>query len=332
MNHINIIKVTIITHMRKLLSVSMAAAAFFAASQAQAAEPIVLAGELTAQLDMNMGMLDEPDLLEPETYPVTAAYDEDSGELTFSSFADIDSPITFRLNLATGEAVAEAGQVAYEEEGWVYYYADVATMSDVVYADVMNYGDRTLVSVRPWGTFLKLYYFFSFAYFNTEIVLDGHIPGLQPEAVVPEIEIAAVDYTLDQTMGTYMVFDVEVTSSGLPEDAEIRVYYNDPYFDAAVLQEAVNMGGGSYSFGIAVPEEGMNVAATVNIWAVSGNVSSETYSVTFVPGDANAVGSIGAEEGAVRYYDLGGAEVRNPAAGSVLIRVEGGKASKVMVK
>lgn len=160
-------------------------------------ETITGSGNMTYQVDMWQGTMDEPELTEPETHAVTATYTEANKTLVINNFQSGESPISFVItDFETGAAEA-ADQVAYEEDEFTYYYSDVATQETVVYATVENYGeDMTIIHVEPWGEGCYIAgwgFFFSGAFYNTEILLNMVIPGLVPEDTtgVTNIEEAA---------------------------------------------------------------------------------------------------------------------------------------------
>lgn len=160
-------------------------------------ETITGSGNMTYQVDMWQGTMDEPELTEPETHAVTATYTEANKTLVINDFQSGESPISFVItDFETGAAEA-ADQVAYEDDDFTYYYSDVATQEAVVYATVENYGeDMTIIHVEPWGEgcYIPGYgFYFNSAFYNTEILLDMVIPGLVPEDTtgVTNIEEAA---------------------------------------------------------------------------------------------------------------------------------------------
>ena len=146
---------------------------------------IMMSAFMTAQLDMNQGMTSPPDLNEPEEFELTAIYYPSTNILKFNSFANSDEPLEFDVDLETGNAEAP-GQIALVDDGFTYYYADIATKEDIVTGTLENTEDNTTtMTVAPWGELLLAYQFFNSAYYNTVIVLDGRIPGLLGEENLP---------------------------------------------------------------------------------------------------------------------------------------------------
>lgn len=239
-----------------------------------ASEGVEGEGTMITQLDMNMGMLEEPELLDPETYQVHGAFAD--GKLTITNFGDYDK-IVFTIDLATGEAVA-ANQVAYVDEDFEYFFSDVQKKETTVYGTIKNFGDsKSQLVIEPWGEgmdFPDFGFFFNAAYYNTEITFDFAIPGLEVTAEEPVITIGEVTYNAypDATVN----FVVPVTATGLAEDAVITVYYKGPNNDDFVAVEANHE---QYDFTIG----GLAYATdyTITIYAASGNVKSEEVVVSF---------------------------------------------------
>ena len=61
------------------------------------------------------------------------------------------------------------------------------------------------------------------------------------------------------------------------------------------------------------------------------SVHSIMLSVTVDKGEPDAVETVGADDAEVRYFNLQGAEIANPAAG-IYVKVANGKSTKVIVK
>lgn len=109
-------------------------------------------------------------------------------------------------------------------------------------------------------------------------------------------------------------------------------------------EEDANVTGEDGSVSITLPAT-IDYLASVKVTASYGeeqtatrivklNGASNTYSFElddFIVGDdLTGIADIETESGAVRYYNLQGAEVKNPQEGSVVIKVEAGKAIKVV--
>ena len=283
-------------------------------------------GNMTTQLDMNMGLLDEPELLDPETYEVEASYQ--NGVLTITNFVELN-PISFTINLETGDAVA-ANQVSSTEDGDDYYFCDVASKETTIYGHIVNMGEnKSRLTVDPWGEGMDFPSFGMFlvnAYFNTEVVLNFAIPELEATIVEPVIEIDQVLYDINEEDFT-VTFEVTLNTQGLPEDADITLYYqgpNDDDFKAA--EPAVD---GVYT--IIIGGLMNNTTNTMLLYAKSGTVVSETEEVTF-SFVVSGINDVDADGENVRYYNLQGVEVKNPAPGMPYIKVNGKSATKIMVK
>lgn len=303
------------------------------------AAPIEGTGELTYQLDMNMGMEDQPDLLDPETIAVEASYEE--GVLTLLEMPDDFNPISFVINLATGEAIA-ANQVAYTEEdddpdyNFTYYYSDVESQEAIVIGNICNNGaNSSVLTINPFGTgfYFEAWdmFFFLTAYYNTEVVLDFAIPGLEAEGDLPVLKIESIeDEQVNSDAGAYISFTVEVTAENVPEEDldEVEVYYTHPMFPGEVY-EAERLDDGNYSFIISSVE--FNKEYTISVYAKYGNVVSETMEYTFTL-QSSGINSIESGNEASRYYNLNGVEVKNPQQGVPYIKVNGNKAEKVIIR
>ncbi|MCH5347557.1 MAG: hypothetical protein J1E63_10620, partial [Muribaculaceae bacterium] len=248
-------------------------------------------GEMTSQLDMNQGMLEEPELLDPETIEVAATYAD--GKLTITPFGDGNNAITFDVDLTTGALTAK-DQIANEDDGLTYYFSDVATQTTTVNGKVVNYGDdKSFVTVDAWGEgneFEGFGFFFNTAYYNTEITLDFAIPGLEATATQPTITIGDVVVNAypatEESIGAMVNFQVPVTTEGLAEDAVVTVYYQGPLDDDF---KAVEENHGQYSFDLGGLQ--FDTEYTVKIYAASGNVKSDVKEVdfkTFTPATASA--------------------------------------------
>lgn len=151
-------------------------------------------GNMTTQVDMNMGWTDEPDLAEAESYQVTATFDNATNELKFESFGPCDEPITFVVDPATGDAVA-TDQVAYVDDYYespsdyvYYYYSDFAKRDKKTYAKVVVADGKTTITVDPWGEYSDKYDFFNSVFYNTVITLDFDIYADGDETDKPEVK------------------------------------------------------------------------------------------------------------------------------------------------
>ncbi|MCH5176936.1 MAG: hypothetical protein J1F25_02855, partial [Prevotellaceae bacterium] len=155
---------------------------------ADEAEEGDITGNMTAQVDMNQGMGDEPDLVEDaDTFEVTATYDADTKKLTIYNFAE-SKPITFTVDVEAATATGDADQVAYVEdygEGYFvsYYYYNIEQQNTAVTAKIYSTDDnKTVLYVDPWGEgadFGPDFGWFNIvAYYNTVVTLDFAIEGL----------------------------------------------------------------------------------------------------------------------------------------------------------
>lgn len=292
-----------------------------------------ITGNMTYQLDMNQGMLDELDLLEPVTIDVTATYNEDTKELTIYNFAELN-PITFTVNTADGTAVTVEDQVAtIEDYGdgdvFTYYYADVETQTNIVYATIATTADgKTQMNVNPWGEALDFpsMFYLNTAYYNTVLTLDCTIPGLATKAEEKTIEIGQISYNLVSTeSGAMATFTIPVTTTGLEEDAVITI--NNTLSENA-LQEGPDAEG---NYSVIIGGLQYDQDFTVTFTATSGLITSNEVVVDFNTKNLG-VDSVNVDNAGVRYFNLQGVEVKNPAPGNLYIKISDGKAVKVITK
>ena len=294
-----------------------------------------ITGNMTTQIDMSMGYGDEPDLDDPETFEVTASFDEATNVLTIFNFAEL-RPIKFTVDLATGNATA-TDQLAYREEFeddgeefvFDYYYGNVLNGDGTVTAKVMNAGEnKTRVIVDPWGECLPDYdYFFNTAYFNTDIILDAAIPGLQANEPTLSVEISHSEQVGD------VVFTVNVTADGLTDADPITVYYKGPNQEDYVAVSAPELMALSVdkTYTFSLDNLAAQQAYTVSVYAQSGVFKSETVEYSFFTSDIiTGIEEIGTDSAKARYFNLQGVEIANPEPGNIYIKVEGKKAVKVV--
>lgn len=310
-------------------------------------------GNMSAQLDMSMGYGEELDLLPADEFAVTASYDEDSKILTIFNFADL-RPIKFNVDLTTGKAVAEGEQISSVEEdpeySFTYFYSNRETEEiGGVTAQVYNFGeDKTQIVVDPWGEAMDYYgmSFFITAYYNTVIVLDGRIPGLQAE--VPTISVAnsgyafdCVHYSIGDSELAKATFHISVTTENIPDGTEVKLYFHGPnhdedVYDEADREEAMSLAIGKHDFIFTIDNLARVANQELTIYAAAGPHKSEPakilFDTTFDNSVVTGIESVTTEDGKARYFNLQGVEVVNPTSGEILIKVEGNKASKVVIK
>ena len=154
-------------------------------------------GTMSGYTDMNMGQ-GEPDLSPyVEECPVKGYYED--GKLTISGMLNLsDVPVTFTIDLTTGEAVAENCYIS-NEYGFDMYYGDVETMKPNLYGQMYNTSENTSELVlRPWGElcdasgpeFGEYGWFFDVVFYNTVAELNFAIEGLPMKGAV-DFEIPA---------------------------------------------------------------------------------------------------------------------------------------------
>ena len=304
-------------------------------------------GNLTTQTDMNMGQ-GEPDLLPADEYSVTALYNADAQTITLTSFTEVSEdassgleglyPLTLTINVEEGKVIAKGEQISSvddwdPEEPQEFYYMDINSEDYGVTGTIANLNDeQCIIKLNPWGEgdMYPGYGFFTMnAYYNTEIVLDLNIEGL---AYVPQVKIENLAVKAN---GNDIDLTIAYSSLNLPEGAtvyaevfdifndKLEAVFDDPQVltvSPAVLTipDAAFVDGEPawYNFRVELvvkDEDGEAIASDV---AETG----QTTSIESIDADGNAV---------VRYFNLQGVEVANPTG--VVIKVEGGKASKVIL-
>lgn len=156
-------------------------------------------GTMSGQNDMNVGQTDEPDLIDPVEVELKGYYAD--GKLTISPMLNVnDHPVTFTIDLATGNAVAENCFIDSRDvmgDGTLldYYYGDLATHEPNLYAQIYNTSENTSeLVIRPWGemgdyTALGFGMWFEVVYYNTVAQLNFAIEGLPEKA--EEFEVPA---------------------------------------------------------------------------------------------------------------------------------------------
>lgn len=325
-----------------------------------ASEPTgdTITGTITNQLDMNQGMLEETDLLDPETWDVTATYNADTKELTISHmFQDDDEyyPIVFTVDPSTGTAVAES-QVCfkYEDNGVVYeetYYRGLSEEDGSITAVIYNTEEgKCVLEVSPWGEAVDyseygMGWFFSFAYYNTVITLDTTIEGLGSQVDAPSVKIGDVTYKPEmsgseefQALIVTLTIPVETENLG---DNEVRVAAEYTYKSSAEDETANIANGdnvvistekdvdGNYLIVLGGLQHNSKYDVVITASAtVNGVVVSDTEEIE-INTTLAAVEGISVEKADAVYYDLNGNKVVNPDKG-IYIKVTEGKAVKVV--
>lgn len=292
-----------------------------------------ITGNMTAQVDQNCGM-DEPELNPADEWAVTATYDEATQRLTINNFAELN-PITFTINLETGEAVSDEDILAEVQDEWELIYAgivDIADFEGTIKATAFVDGDKTILYVEPWGEKYVLFDFMHVAYYNTVVTLDFVIPGLETSAPTITIDEITYESALESSdYGTVATVDftVNVSSEGLDDAAVITLYYKAPNSDEFVAVEPNE--DGSYTFQVILAASDEDYEIT--FYAASGNSKSEETVFTFNTNTQTGITDALVEGNArVRYYNLQGIELANPAAGTTVIKVVGDKATKVIIR
>lgn len=294
-----------------------------AASLAHAAN-----GTVSFQIDQNLGS-GEPDLLPVETESVNASFE--NGVLKIDQMFYGFLPLELTINMETGEAIA-ADQEAMNEDGMTFYYYDVESKETELVGTLSNVGtDKCQLVLQPWGPgdyFPGYGVFFNVAFYNTIFVFDFSIPGLDETVEEPILEIESVNYVPVTTdYGLYLEFTVQVTSENLPEGSEIEVFFKGPYDDD--FKSAEENENGTFGFFIAGVQPEVEYA--VELYAKAGTVVSKTETFTFTL-DGTGIESLFDDFSSSKFYNLKGVEVNELKQGEVYIKVNNGKAQKVLIK
>ena len=130
------------------------------------------------------------------------------------------------------------------------------------------------------------------------------------------------------------VFTVKVSEFGLPHPENIKVWYR--VSSEGDFSEAKRTEDLTYTFDL----NGLGLAPgstyDLYIYANVGRVTSPVEEYLYTCGEDEivdaGVGAPVADDCAVRYYDLMGTELQNPTPGTICIKVENNKVSKVIVK
>ena len=255
-------------------------------------------GTMSGYNDMSAGQSDEPELLdEPVEVELKGKYE--NGKLTITPMLDVnDAPVTFTINLETGDAVAENTLLDERDsmgDGTLlqYAYGDLASHEAKIVGKIYNTGeDSSELTLEPWGemgdyTELGFGWYFEVVYYNTVAKLNFAIDGLiqKPEELPEEDPVITVGEVKWSALPNGEVnFEVPVSAEGLADDAVIKVYYTDPANDDSE-NEATFHPSGIYVFTL----KGLDLATTytTTVWAVAGNTESEEVEVEFTTYEPN---------------------------------------------
>lgn len=317
----------------KHLYTVLAAALAFAAPMTYAEEGT---GVMIFQTDQSVGQAPEPELNDEDPVDVTATFAD--GVLTISNlpFDLYDLPLT--VNLQTGEVASakdvEADVFVDEEEpdySFTYYYFDFATSSAQVCGKIVNMGEKSVLTLNPFGpgldyTEIMEMIFFNILFYNTEITLNFAIPGLEVSVEEPEVTIGEVTHkVVPNDYGVTNEFTVPVTTKNVADDVELALFAKGPNNDDYVKSTDHTDGVFTVVLGGVEPDK----EHTLSLYATAGNAKSETKEVKFTVSTTGIATIVVEGAEAPKYFNLRGIEVAQPQTGNVYIRVEGDKASKV---
>ena len=147
----------------------------------------------------------------------------------------------------------------------------------------------------------------------------------EPEAVLATAEVENVTDTTADIVATF-------TTANLPEGAKVKVIATEAETRTNTEVEA---GEGTATIALTglTAETEYNYMVVVQVDDAEGNilVRSNIVYLTFTT-TASGITGINADAEGVRYFNINGVEVKNPAAGSVYLKVTGNKVEKVLVK
>lgn len=321
----------------------------FPKTEPEPGNTVTVEGNLTTQIDMNMGQGD-PDLEDPDTYKVTAVYDADAATVTLSNFVfdegpeksglDDLNPLKLTIDAASGTVTGAAGQVSSIDDGdpsdpWTFYYGDVETGEQGVSGTIMNLNDSECrITLDTWGQGMDFMggLFFAFVYYNTEITLPFAVEGAPyaPQATINSVQ-------LDPTGDNEVTLTVDYSTAYLPANSTVYVEVRRKWapeggaLEVPVLVKVVE----SSSSPEAIVINDINLGDYVEFEATVIVKNSEDKTIaTSEAVDSNgfqftSVDSILNDNAPARYFNLQGVEIAKPENG-VFIRVEGNKAVKVI--
>ena len=133
---------------------------------------------------------------------------------------------------------------------------------------------------------------------------------------------------------------VSVTVSNLPEETEVEVYYslsNDEVtFEKAdrVIEDidTLDMATSTTKHSFSIDGLTKGQAYKVYVYAKAGNAKSDIQEFNIDENTTGVNGIYADNDITIRYFNLQGAEINHPTPGTMIIRMEGGKATKEIAK
>lgn len=153
------------------------------------------------------------------------------------------------------------------------------------------------------------------------------------------ITLDGISYTQIPNGASFKVETLE--AEGFEEGTQYNVYFQLEGSDAAPAKAVYVKNGDEEYYEYVFTDLAPKTPYVALIFGGVGEFGSDSffqgnvYRKNFVCGDADntAVDSIlNGSDSDARYFDMQGVEIKNPAAGNIYIKVEGNKASKVVVK
>lgn len=158
------------------------------------------------------------------------------------------------------------------------------------------------------------------------------VETLEPSQVITLDEIS---YSQIKEGAAFIVGKLD--AEGFAEDTHFDVYFQLKGSDAAPQKAVYVINGEESYYEFVFSGLTPNSPYTAVIFGGAGEYGTEgffqgtVYEKNFVSGATSGVDTIETEEDA-RYFNLQGVEIAKPAAGTICIKVEGNKATKVIVK
>lgn len=129
------------------------------------------------------------------------------------------------------------------------------------------------------------------------------------------------------------VFTVHVDEFGMPDPSKIELYYRlSSEGDFIKAEKTDDL---TYTFNLNGLGLVDGMTYNVYLYAASGRTSSEITEYAYTVGvgvDNSGVESVVATKEGAKYFNLLGEEIKNPAPGTICIKVEGNKVTKILVK
>lgn len=207
----------------------------------------------------------------------------------------------------------------FNDDAKDYYFDTVLTQPSVI--KIGGFEENTSYNVT-----LALY-----AFEGTPGV-DGNIIAMSEETVLaiktiatPSIELTSAEVV--SYSGRKAQIKIEYNAQNVPEDAIIYASYVD--FENEIYEMDEILESPSY-YMVTGLQEGKSYNFTVSLFLFQDTTMIAESNEMNVSFKTSGISSIGSENGNVRYFNLQGVEIAKPEKGEILIKIENGKAYKVI--